>query len=78
MLVSAKHQKPNMNQPRYTYVPSLLNLPPTFHPSRLSQSPGLSSLIHTGLSVLHMAVYMFQCHYPLSSHSLLSASSLCP
>ena len=34
---------------RYTYVPSLLNLPPTSHPchpSRLSQSPGLTSLSH--------------------------------
>ena len=35
---------------RYTYVPSLLNLPPTSqpsHPSRLPQSPELSSLRHT-------------------------------
>ena len=32
---------------RNTYVPSLWNLHPIFHPSRLSQSTGLSSQCHT-------------------------------
>ena len=61
---------------RCTRVPSLLNFPPTpCHPSRLSQSPSLSSLSHTAnscwLSVLHMAVYMFSWQSPRSSHPLL-------
>ena len=50
---------------RYTYVPSLLNLPPTptpSHSSRLSQSTSLSSLSHTAnshwLSTLQRVVYM--------------------
>ena len=48
---------------RYTHVPSLLNLPsisPLSRPSRLSQSPCLSSLSHTAnshwLSILHMVL----------------------
>ena len=47
---------------RYSYVPSLLNLPPTPLPylSRLLQRPCLSSLNHTAnshwLSVLHMVL----------------------
>ena len=39
---------------RYTYVPSFLNLPlpsSPSHPSRLLQSPGLSSLSHTANSI---------------------------
>ena len=63
---------------RYMYVPSLLNVPPisvTIHPSRLSQSTGLSSLCHTAnshwLSVLHMAVYMFPCYSLYPSYPLL-------
>ena len=49
---------------RYTCISSLLNLPPTFHPShpsRLLQSPSLSSLSHIAnshwLSILHMIVW---------------------
>ena len=49
---------------RYTYVLSLLNLPPPpspSHRSRLLQSPSLSSLSHTEnslwLFVLHMVMY---------------------
>ena len=48
---------------RYTYVPSLLNLPPISHPShpsRLIHRPCLSSLRQTAnfhrLSVLHMVI----------------------
>ena len=45
-----------------------ISLPPPSpsHPSRLSQSPDLSSLSHTAnshwLSILHMVVYMFPCY----------------
>ena len=50
---------------KYAYVPSLLNLPPTSHPFRLLQSPGLSSLSHTAnshwRSILLMAVCMCPC-----------------
>ena len=62
---------------RYTYVPSLLNLPPLSpsQPSRLSQSTGLSSLSHTAnfhwLCVLHMVLYMFPCCSLRSAHPLL-------
>ena len=62
---------------RYTYVPSFVNLPRTsyiFHPSRLLQRPGLSSLSHTAsfhwLSILHMIVFMLPCYSLHSSHSL--------
>ena len=48
---------------RYTYISSLLNLPPIpspSHPSRLIQSPCLSFLSHTAnscwLSILHMVM----------------------
>ena len=47
---------------RYTYVPSLKSLPPTSHPSRLLQSPGLSSLSHAAkscwLSISHMVMWV--------------------
>ena len=60
---------------RYTYVPSLLNPPPIFHPSGLSQSTGLSSLCHTAnshlLSTLLMVIYIFPCYSLNSSHPLL-------
>ena len=60
---------------RYTYVPSLLDLPATFHTSRLSQSPRLSSLYYTAtshqLSVLHMVIYICQCYSLSLSHPLL-------
>ena len=46
---------------RYPYIPSLWTSP--FHPSRLIQSPCLSSLRHTAnfhwLSVLHIVMYVF-------------------
>ena len=45
---------------RYTYIPSLLNLSPISHPSRLIQSPCLSFLSHSAnshwLSILHMVI----------------------
>ena len=56
----------NMTQPMCP--PSGTSLPPptSSHPSRLSQSPSLSSLSHAAnshwLSVLHMVVYMFPCY----------------
>ena len=59
---------------RYTYVPSLP--PPTpSHPSRVSQSAGLSSLCYTAnslwLSVLHMVVYIcFSATLSIFSHPL--------
>ena len=62
VLASAVHQDESAIGMR---VFSLSNLPPTSHPSRLLQSPGLSSLSHTAnfhwLSVLHMVVYMLPC-----------------
>ena len=68
---------------RYTYVPSLLNLPPLSHlshPSRLSQSTRLSSLCNTAnsywLSVLHMVMFTLPSHSLNSSHPLLPP--LCP
>ena len=67
---------------RYTYVPSLLNLPfsSPHHPSRLSQSTSFVSLYHMAnfpcLSALHMIIYVFQC-YSLKS-SLFLFPPLCP
>ena len=67
---------------RYTYVPSLLNLPfsSPHHPSRLSQSTSFVSLYHMAnfpcLSALHMIIYVFQCYSLNSSHPLLP--QLCP
>ena len=74
----------NVNQPQVCICPLPLeppSHPPTpSHPSRLSQSTGLSSLHHTAnsnqLSVLHMVMYMFQCYSLNSSHVL--PSPLCP
>ena len=48
---------------RYIYVPSLVNLPPTFHPSHISrslQSPSLSYLRHTA-SPHWLSIYIWQC-----------------
>ena len=68
---------------RYTYVPSLLNplpSPTPSHPSRLSQSTGLSTLCHVANSHLLSILYMAKCtHF----HSFLSSSHplfspLCP
>ena len=57
---------------------SLLRLPPTppsSHPSMSSQSTKLNSLCYIysrfPLSILHMVVYMFQCHLLNLSHPLL-------
>ena len=64
---------------RYEYISSLLNLPPTlFHPSGLSQSPGLSSLSHTANS--H---WLFHTCYSICFHDSLHSSHplllyLCP
>ena len=50
---------------RYTYIQSLLNLPPHLTSLGCHRALGLSSLCHTAnshwLSVLHMVIYMFQC-----------------
>ena len=57
-----------MNQPQVYICPFPLSLPPISHCilSRLSQSPGLSSLCHTAnfhwLSISHMVTYMFPCY----------------
>ena len=46
---------------RYTYVPSLLNLPPTpSHPSRLSQSPSLSSWFLSDSKFLPAIFFTYQ------------------
>ena len=55
---------------RYTYIPSLLNLSPSSHLSRLAQGSGWSSLHHIenshGLSLLHMVMCMFPCTHTSS------------
>ena len=52
-----------------------MNLPPTFHPSRLSQNTGLNSLSHIAnshwLFTLRVAGYMFPCYFFQLSHPLL-------
>ena len=71
---------------RYTYVPSLLNLPfsSPHHPLRLSQSTSFVSLYHMAnfpcLSALHMIIYVFQCYSLKSSLLLLPPLSpkVCP
>ena len=55
-------------------------LPPTLcNPSRLLQSPDVSSLSHTAnfhwLSILHTVVYMLPCFSLHSSHPLLPLNS---
>ena len=63
-----------------TYIPILLSLAPTPHPSRSSQSPELSSLCYRAashsLSVSHVVAYMCQCYSLCPSHPLLLL--LCP
>ena len=65
---------------RYTYVPSSLSLPPTSsHPSRLSQSPSLSSPSQT--ANLHRLFYIWWrvCfHAALSFRLTLSFLAPCP
>ena len=65
-----------MSPSSWTSLPS----PTPSHPSRLSQSTGLSSLHHTAnsywWSLLHMVAYMFQCYSLNSSHLL--PPTLCP
>ena len=67
---------------RYTYVPSLLNLPPTSRPTRLGcrGTLALSSLRHSAnshwLSNFNMVMYMLHCSSFNSSHLL--QPPLCP
>ena len=79
MLVSAIHQ-----HGLATSIGSFGSLPPistASHPSRLSQSPSLSSLSHTAnshwLSILHMLVYMFSCYCLHATLSILPPSPSC-
>ena len=65
---------------RYTYVPSIVNFPPTPsppHPCRLLQRPPLSSLSHAAnshwLSVLHMVIRVSVLLSPYSPPSLSSS-----
>ena len=66
----------------YTYITSLLNLPPLLspYPFRSSQSTRLGSLCLKAtscqLSLLHMTVYICQCYFLHLSHSLLLP--MCP
>ena len=51
----------------YPHIPSLLSFPPSLsHPSRWSQSTELISLCYAAaspqLSILHLVVYICQCH----------------
>ena len=82
VLASATHQHESaigihMSPPSWTL---LLPSPIPSHPSRLSQSTGLSSLCHIenshSLSILHMVMSMFPCYSLNLSHSLLPP--LCP
>ena len=75
-MVSAKHQHESaigihMSPPSYKSLPLLS---PSY-PSRLSRSPGLSSLSQTPnshwLSILHIVVYTFPRYSLHSSHPLL-------
>ena len=76
VLASAIHQHESA-MGIHVSPPSFTSLPPPLpsHPSRLLQSPGLSSLSHTAnshwLSVLHIVVYMLPCCSLHSPHSLL-------
>ena len=73
---------------RYTYVPSLLNLPPTFHPipplwvvtEHQIWAPCIIQQIPTGYLILHMIMCMFQCYSHKSSHPHLPSLSpkVCP
>ena len=67
----------NMNQPWIYMCPTIPHpLPPPSppHPAGLSQSISFECLLHPSnlhwSSILHMVIYMFQCHSPTSSHPL--------
>ena len=69
----------------YTYITSILSLPPLPHPSpsRSSQSARLGSLCYIATSyqlfILHMIVYICQCYFIHQSHPLrLRRLSVCP
>jgi len=71
VLVSAIYQHESA---KYTYVSSLLNLPPTYHPTPLGcQSSGLSTLHHIAnshwLYILHMVMCIFLLLFELISTS---------
>ena len=76
----------NMKNHRCTYVP-FLSLPTQCHPSRLLQSPILSSLSHTANSTGYLFTYVtvyastilspFISPFPSSSPPLSEVSSLC-
>ena len=76
VLVSAIHQHGSAMD-LHMFPPSWAFLPPPIpsQPSRLSLSPGLTSLSHTAnshwLSILHMIVYMCPWYCLHSSHPLL-------
>ena len=61
----------------YTYIPSLVNLPPTHHPPPGHHSTELSVLCCTAasdwLSILHVVVDTCQSYSPISSHPLFPA-----
>ena len=71
-LIKQTNKKTKVNQRIYTYIASLLSLPPSFHPSRSSRSAELSSWCNTAsshwLSILHMVVYI---HISLPIHPTL-------
>ena len=64
-----------MNQPWVYPCPLPLEPPSQSHPSRLLQSPGLSSLSHTAnshwLCILHIVMYLFPCYSLHTPHPLL-------
>ena len=64
----------NMNQHRYTYVPSLLTLPLIFRP--IPPTVGCHRANSHWLSVLHLVMYMFASYSLNSSHPPLPP--LCP
>ena len=73
----------NMNQPWIYMCPTIPHpLPPPSppHPAGLSQSISFECLLHPSnlhwSSILHMVIYMFQCHSPTSSHPCLLLHSL--
>ena len=80
LLVSAVQQRESVTQ--YTYIPSLLRLPPTLpsHPSQSSQRILCYTAASHQLSALHMAMYLCQCYSLSQSHSPLLPTPMptCP